>query len=80
MHPGVFANGDDVHHKLTVVSHRAPGGGRTRFVLTGSDNYTTKSLDRPEVLLRLDGSRGDTWRRYDAWVDRLVARGGRAED
>ena len=32
-----------------------PGGGRRqeRFVLTGSDNWTTKSLDRPEVLLRL---------------------------
>ena len=79
VHLGVFANGDDVHHKLTVVSHPAPGGGTTRFVLTGSDNYTTKSLGRPELLLRLDGSRGGTWRRYDAWVDRLVARGGREQ-
>jgi hypothetical protein len=79
VHPGVFADGDDVHHKLTVVSHPAPGGGRSRFVLTGSDNWTTKSLGRPELLLRLDGSRGDTWRHYDAWVDRLVARGVREQ-
>jgi|GEM_PF-2892553 len=72
--PGVFADGDDVHHKLTLV--RYPGEPRdTRFVLTGSDNFTTKSLDRPELLLRLNGS---VYRRYDRWVDRLVAR-GRAE-
>ncbi|MAS56221.1 MAG: hypothetical protein CMJ44_16670 [Pimelobacter sp.] len=69
--PGVFADGDEVHHKLTLV--RYPDEPRdTRFVLTGSDNFTTKSLDRPEVLLRLDGS---AYGRYDRWVDRLVARG-----
>ena len=78
--PGVFADGDDVHHKLTLVRYPdtdtgtgadGPGPG-TRFVLTGSDNFTTKSLDRPELLLRLNDS---AYRRYDRWVDRLVARG-----
>ncbi len=80
VHPGVFDDGDDVHHKLTVVSHPTPGGGRTRYVLTGSDNFTTRSLDRPELLLRLDGVRGETFRRYDGWVDALVARGERERD
>ena len=76
---GVFADGEDVHHKLTVVSHPAPGGGVRRFVLTGSDNYTTKSLDRPEVVLRLDGDRGPAFGRYQRWVDALVARGERED-
>lgn len=70
--PGVFAVGDDVHHKLTLV--RYPGES---FVLTGSDNFTTPSLGRPELLLRLDGSVGNRYARYDHWVDRLVARGER---
>ena len=77
VHTGVFADGDDVHHKLTVVSHPAPDGGRTRFVLTGSDNYTTKSLDRPELVLRVDGSRGTLFAEYSRWVDALVRRGAR---
>ncbi|QBR94092.1 phospholipase D-like domain-containing protein [Nocardioides euryhalodurans] len=72
---GVFADGEDVHHKLTLVSHRTSRGGVRRFVLTGSDNYTTKSLDRPEVVLRLDGDRGPAFGRYQRWVDGLVARG-----
>lgn len=84
--PGVFADGDDVHHKLTLVTHRgAPKvDGSTspdvRFVLTGSDNFTYPSLGRPELLLRLDVSRGDPdarFARYDRWIDRLVARGRR---
>jgi phosphatidylserine/phosphatidylglycerophosphate/cardiolipin synthase-like enzyme len=75
VHPGVFADGDDVHHKLTVVSYRDGAGVRRGFVLTGSDNYTTRSLDRPEVLLRLGAA--PTVRRYERWVDRLVARGAR---
>lgn len=79
VHPGVFANGDDIHHKLTVVSHPNGEGGRRRFVLTGSDNYTTKSLDRPEVLLRLDVDRGATFRRYQRWIDALVDRGERED-
>ena len=84
--PGVFADGDDVHHKLTLVTH--PGAPRAdgsvpptvRFVLTGSDNFTDPSLDRPELLLRLDVSRDDPddrFARYDRWIDRLVARGRR---
>lgn len=77
IHPGVFADGDDVHHKLAVVSHRAADGGRTKYVLTGSDNWTTRSLARPELLLRLDGDRGGTFARYDRWVDDLVDRGER---
>jgi PLD-like domain len=80
LHPGVFDDGTDVHHKLTLVSHPTPDGGRTRYVLTGSDNFTTKSLGRPEVLLRLDGEQGDTFRRYDRWVDALVAWGERERD
>lgn len=77
VHTGVFADGDDVHHKLTVVSHPAAAGGRTRFVLTGSDNYTTRSLDRPELLLRVDGTRGTAFAQYSRWVDALVRRGVR---
>jgi hypothetical protein len=80
VHPGVFADGDDIHHKLTVVSHPAPGGGRTRFVLTGSDNWTTRSLARPELVLRLEGHRGRTFDRYDRWVDGLVRRGEREQN
>lgn len=80
LHPGVFEDGDDVHHKLTLVSYPRADGGRTRYVLTGSDNFTTKSLDRPELLLRLDGDRGNTYGRYDRWVDALVARGERERD
>jgi len=53
--------------------------GVRRFVLTGSDNDTTKSLDRPEVVLRLDGDRGPTFGRYERWVDALVARGERED-
>ncbi len=80
LHPGVFEDGEDVHHKLTLVSHPTSDGGRTRWVLTGSDNFTTRSLDRPELLLRLDGDRGVTYERYDRWVDALVARGERERD
>jgi len=73
VHSGVLADGD-VHHKLTLVRHRS-AEGPVRFVLTGSDNYTTRSFDRPELLLRLDGSVAGRYARYDRWVDRLVARG-----
>jgi hypothetical protein len=74
VHSGVYDDGD-IHHKLTLVSH--PGDdGPVRFVLTGSDNYTTRSLARPELLLRLDGSVGGRFERYDRWVDRLVAGAG----
>jgi microcompartment protein CcmK/EutM len=72
VHTGVLRDGD-VHHKLTLVRHPGPDGP-VRFVLTGSDNYTTRSLDRPELLLRLDGSVGQRFARYERWVDRLVAR------
>lgn len=72
--PGVFADGDDVHHKLTVVRH--PDAS---FVLTGSDNYTTASLTRPELLVRVNGARRGRFARYERWVDRLVARGEREE-
>lgn len=76
VHPGVLDDGD-VHHKLTLVSHPGDTGvtGPVSFVLTGSDNYTTKSLDRPELLLRLDGSVDRRHERYDRWIDRLIARG-----
>ena len=79
VHPGVFANGDDIHHKLTLVSHPDADGGRTRYVLTGSDNWTTASLARPELLLRLEGERA-TFDGYDRWVDVLVRRGERERD
>jgi hypothetical protein len=72
VHPGVFSDGDDVHHKLTVVA--APGTAHD-FALTGSDNFTQASLDRPELVLRLDDRR--VLREYDRWIDRLVARGER---
>ena len=80
VHPGVFADGEDIHHKLTVVSHPAPGGGVRRFVLTGSDNYTTRSLDRPEVLVQRDAGRSEEFERYWRWFDALVARGVREDD
>lgn len=73
----------DPHSKLTVVSYPdadAPRG-RSRFVLTGSDNYTSRSLDRPELLLRLDGDTAAGRVRhgaYERFVDRLVARIDRA--
>lgn len=70
--PGVFEDGEDIHHKLTVVS--APGREHD-FALTGSDNFTQASLDRPELLLRLDRPRA--LEQYDRWIDRLVARGER---
>ena len=72
VHPGVFDDGDDVHHKLTLVS--APGR-RHDFALTGSDNFTEASLARPELLLRLDRPRALA--AYDRWIDRLQARGER---
>ena len=75
---GVYDDGDDLHHKLAVVSRPAAGGGQERFVLTGSDNWTTKSLDRPEVLLRLRPGRAD-FDRYRRWIDALVARAERED-
>ncbi len=80
--PGVFDGGDVVHHKLTLVRYPGPpdaagtavtAGATVRFVLTGSDNFTDASLDRPELLLRVGGA--SRYARYDRWVDRLVARG-----
>jgi len=79
VHEGVFADGEDLHHKLTVVSHPAAGGGQRRFALTGSDNWTMRSLDRPEVLLRIVPD-GQTLARYQRWLDDLVARGAREDD
>jgi len=73
---GVYADGDDIHHKLAVVSHAGADGVRRRFVLTGSDNWTTRSLRRPELLLRLEPDRR-TFARYVRWVDRLSARAAR---
>ena len=69
----------DPHSKLTVVSYPDAGApqGRSRFVLTGSDNYTSRSLTRPELLLRLDGDTPSGRTRhaaYEQFVDRLVAR------
>lgn len=76
VHSGVFDDGDDIHHKLAVVSRPTADGGRHRFVLTGSDNWTTKSLDRPEILLRLEpGPRA--FARYARWIDRLILRSER---
>jgi len=75
--PGSFAGGDEIHHKLTVVSH--PGTDRPGFVLTGSDNFTAGSLVRPELLLRRDlPADSQDLRRYRRWLDALVARGERA--
>lgn len=75
---GVLERGDP-HTKLTVLSYpRADApDGRTRLVLTGSDNYTTRSLTRPELLLRLDGETPSGRTRhaaYERFVDHLVAR------
>ncbi len=77
MHEGVFADGDDIHHKLTLVSYVGTDGVRHRFVLTGSDNFTSKSLRRPEMLLQIDADDGTTWTRYQRFVDRIVARSRR---
>ncbi|WP_323792181.1 hypothetical protein [Nocardioides sp.] len=60
---------------LDLVEHTPPGEPGSSFVLTGSDNYTTASLTRPELLLRLNGPRRGRFARYERWVDRLVARG-----
>lgn len=73
MHEGVYDDRSDIHHKLTVVSHPGAEGARERWVLTGSDNYTEKSLGRPEMLLRPVLSRGD-FARYQRWMDRLQRR------
>jgi hypothetical protein len=72
--PGVYAQEDDIHHKLTLVSYLGDDGRRHRFVLTGSDNYTGPSLRRPELLLRVDADRGPAFDRYERWIDRLVRR------
>ena len=77
MHEGVFANGDDIHHKLTLVSYVGADGEGHRFVLTGSDNYTSPSLRRPEMLLQIDADEGPTWARYQGFIDRIVARSRR---
>ena len=80
--PGVFTGTDEIHHKLTLVRFPRPAdavGSRSpdrRYVLTGSDNFTGPSLERPELLLRLGPSRFD---RYARWVDDLVARGRRGD-
>jgi len=71
---GTYRGFDHVHHKLAVVSW-VDAGRRRGFVLTGSDNWTSDSLDRAELLVRRDGM--PTVRRYDRWVDRLVARSER---
>jgi hypothetical protein len=76
-HPGVFADGDNIHHKLTLVSYGGADGRRHRFVLTGSDNFTSPSLRRPEMLLRIDADRGPTFDRYLRWFDHLLRRGDR---
>ncbi len=78
VHEGVYDDGDDLHHKLAVVSHPAADGGQERFVLTGSDNWTMKSLDRPEVLLRLRPDH-EAFDRYRLWIDGLVARAERED-
>jgi len=78
VHEGVYDDGDDLHHKLAVVSHPAVVGGRERFVLTGSDNWTTTSLGRPEVLLQLRPDR-TAFDRYRRWIDALVARAERED-
>ena len=77
IHSGVYAQDDDIHHKLTLVSYLGDDGRRHRFVLTGSDNYTAPSFDRPELLLRLDADRGPAFGRYERWVDELVRRSRR---
>jgi hypothetical protein len=77
VHTGVFDDGDDIHHKLTLVSYRGADGRRHRFVLTGSDNFTGPSLLRPEMLLRIQADRGPTFDRYLRWFEVLVARGER---
>ncbi len=77
VHSGVYAQEDDIHHKLTLVSYVGDDGRRHRFVLTGSDNYTGPSLERPELLLRVDADRGPAFDRYERWIERLVRRSRR---
>ncbi len=50
---------------------------RHRFVVTGSDDFTGPSLERPELLLRIDADRGPAFGRYERWVDELVRRSRR---
>ncbi|WP_232677807.1 phospholipase D-like domain-containing protein [Nocardioides sp. R-C-SC26] len=74
VYDAVFENGQDIHLKLTTLTWpdpTAPRGRRWR-VLTGSDNYTSKSLERPEVLVGLDGHA--VFRRYQGLLDALVRR------
>ncbi|MGA8256003.1 MAG: hypothetical protein WB767_05440, partial [Nocardioides sp.] len=79
LHEGVFGDGTDIHHKLTMVDH-VSAAGRRRFVLTGSDNFTSRSLNRPELLVRIDADVGPTWRRYTRFVDAIVSRARRGAD
>lgn len=72
---------DNVHHKLTLASWPVPGG-RERMILTGSDNWTTDSLDRHEVLVRIDagsGANARAYRDYVRFADSIVRRAERKE-
>lgn len=74
VHGAKFANGNDVHSKLSLLAWTGPDGVRHRRVVTGSDNFGSDSLPRDELAMSIDADRGPSWRRYVRWYDALIAR------
>lgn len=74
VHGARFANGNDVHSKLSLLAWTGPDGVRHRRVVTGSDNFGSDSLPRDELALSIDPGRGPSWGRYVRWYDAIIAR------
>lgn len=74
VHGAKFANGDDVHSKLSLLAWTGPDGVRHRRVVTGSDNFGSDSLPRDELAMAIDADRGPSWQRYVRWYDAIIAR------
>lgn len=55
-----------------------PVGARIRVVRYAW--LDARGLDRPQLLLRVDGSRGTALARYDRWVDALIDRAERERE
>ncbi|WP_067439648.1 phospholipase D-like domain-containing protein [Nocardioides jensenii] len=67
VHPGRFANGEDVHNKLMLVQWVDQAGKRRRTILTGSDNWAAESFERSEGVMAIDASHGPAWSAYLHW-------------
>lgn len=74
VHGARFADGSDVHSKLSLLAWTGPDGVRHRRVVTGSDNFGSDSLPRDELAMSIDADRGPSFARYVRWYDAMIAR------